>query len=223
MNREKMNSADLKLEYCEESVLEKMLVDCGVHFQPPTKPNAIEGGMYLGEIVDTHNPHLTGRVLVRWLDAHGASHEHWLAYAANTRAQIGVRVLLTRPANWSEWVVVSSLVATGPQTHIVEDSSPANSVNSTNADTINPDHQRHTIRLEANEPLHVETADGKPLFELLHRDTGAVLRLGSDLNLELPGTFRVDAERIELHSGQSGTDNRSEGEVMYRASRIRLN
>jgi hypothetical protein len=39
---------------------------------------AAGGTTFVGEVVDTHHPHLPGRVLVRGLDDEGCSREQWL-------------------------------------------------------------------------------------------------------------------------------------------------
>lgn len=189
-----------------------MIHDYGVSIQPP--PPA-DGRTLVGEVLDTHHPHRPGRILVRWTDGDQSTYEHWLARAAHSPVGVGARVLLCRPANWPEWVVTTTLTETGT-TPRAQDAHGAQG-------TEKADEPFTRMRVEAGEVVRVESASGQLLFELLHRDQGAVLRVHRDLNLELPGTFRVSADRIEMNSGQGGTDTRSEGEMILRSPRIRLN
>jgi len=190
------------------ATLDELVHTYGVRSQPPPPSG---NTLLVGEVLDTHHPHRPGRALVRWEDAEQTVHEHWLSRALHVPLRIGTRVLLSRPANWPEWVVTGALAdvppSCSPEPDVEDDRAPS----------------RGSLRLEANEVVRIESADGTPLFELSHRDRGAVLRLHRDLDLELPGTFRVQAERIELCSGQGGTDARSDGEMVFRSPRIRLN
>lgn len=207
MNDENANEpSEYRIEEVSEGGLHALIEDYGVRIQPPPPE---DGRMLVGEVVDTHHPHRPGRVLVRWTDADQSTHEHWLARTAQGPLGPGTRVLLCRPANWPEWVVTSAFVDTS-----AAPSSP---------DCVEDASATTRVRVEAGETVRVETASGQLLFELLHRDRGAVLRLHRDLNLELPGTFSVRADRIEMTSGQGGTDSRSDGEMILRSPRIRLN
>lgn len=186
-----------------EANLDQLIDACGVQAQPPAPR---DGTSVVGEVIDTHHPHRPGRVLVRWRDADGTGHEHWLAFNTALVVDIGVHVLLTRPGNWPEWLVIAAISHTDrPATRTTQ---PAST---------------HVVKLEATESVSIHSADGQPLFELAHRDGQAVLRIARDLNLELPGTFRVQADRVELRSRQGGTDVRSDGEMILRSPRIRLN
>src|SRR5688572_24654457 len=67
------------------------------------------GGTAVGEVLDTHHPHLPGRVLVRWLDLDGCSVERWLQRERHLSLLKGDRVLVTLPVGWPQWVVTGAL------------------------------------------------------------------------------------------------------------------
>ncbi len=167
-------------------------------------------GILLGEIVDTHHPDIPGRLFIRWNDEHGKTQQRWLMYSIANGIQIGKKVLLAKPDNWGEWLVVSILAAA----HALPD----------NVEEKEVEHKAdNNITLKEAETIKVETESGNSLLDITHYENGAVLRLGKDITFEFDGTFRIDAERIELNSKQGGTDLRSDGEMVYRSPRIRLN
>lgn len=185
-----------------ESALNALIHQHAVRLQPPAAPGE---NLLVGEVIDTHHPHRPGRVLVRWLDRENEAHEHWLSRVGVTQPRIGTRVLLSMPSNWPEWLVVGSLAPAPAEVR------PASSSTG------------RVIRLDSGEAVRVEAADGRALFELTQRDGEPVLRLERDLTLEVEGKFAVNADRIELTSGQGGTDSRSAGEMVLRSPRVRIN
>lgn len=184
------------------SDLETLIHDYGVQTQPPPPP---DGGMVVGEVLDTHHPHRPGRVLVRWYDVQASEHAHWLPRITTVPVATGSRVLLSRPTNWPEWLVVGALSATPAEVRAARPEA------------------RQVVQIESGESVRVESRHGEPLFELSHREGKPFLRLQDDICLEVEGTFAVAADRIELRSGQGGTDSRSDGEMIFRSPRIRLN
>lgn len=179
----------------------------GVAKQPPAPASA---DSVVGEVVDTHHPHRPGRICVRWRDATGAEHVHWLPYNTGLRFNIGQRVVIARPSNWPEWLVTASLSQAWEQGPIQENPE-------------DEDSSVTTIRLEESETLRVQNARGETMFELGRQGGQPVLKVSRDLNLELDGTFRVDAARVEIRSGQNGTDIRSEGDTVVRSRQVRIN
>lgn len=189
--------------------LEAMIQTYGMARQPPT-PSSSDS--VVGQVVDTHHPHRPGRICVRWRDASMATQEHWLAYSASMRPEVGRHVILSRPSNWSEWVVTSML----SQARTEGASKPA----------LDPDTQElgtRLVRLEESEAVRIETAQGELMFELCRAGAQPVLRLGHNLTIALAGTLRFEAERIEMRSGGQGTDLRSEGPTVLRAPQVRIN
>ncbi len=163
-------------------------------------------GTLVGEVIDTHHPHRPGRILVRWESAAHEVCEAWLVPIASLRGRIGDRVLLVRPGNWSEWIATA--VLGGPPAP-PQPSPPA---------------AAHEVRLEVGQAIQIHAADGTPLFAIEPSARGPVVRvLGRDLELAVDGRLRLAADRIECVSGQGGTDLRSDGEIVARSPRIRLN
>ncbi|MEM9695644.1 MAG: hypothetical protein AAGA56_24080 [Myxococcota bacterium] len=186
-------------QYQVQGQLEATLNSYGVRAQPAATTS---GGTLVAEVTDTHHPHRSGRVLAKWVDGEGDEQEHWLVREASVHPEVGDRVMITRPANWNEWIVVGILAK---------------------SERRSPSEDRAAVRLEAGTSVRVESATGEPLFELTHRDHGAVVKLHDDFNRELEGTFRVDADRIEMRSRQGGTDTRTDGEMILRSPCIRIN
>jgi len=189
-------------------ILESLIQKYGSATVAPTA--VASGNSYLGEIIDTHHPDIPGRLFVRWQDENGHEQERWLMYCLSNGLYKGSKVLISQPANWSDCIVVAVLASSQPE-------------NRTKAIENTADQAPARLSIKASETIQVETESGKPLLQITHYDQGAVLRLGKNINLELPGTFRIDADRIELNSKQGGTDCRSDGEIVCRSPRIRLN
>ena len=73
-------------------------------------------GCVMGEVLDTHNPHLPGRVFVRWLDAEQKTNELWLQAERHLKLRKGDRVILMLPVGWSQWIVTGALGTSRPLT-----------------------------------------------------------------------------------------------------------
>jgi hypothetical protein len=177
--------------------------------EPAARASANTGeatGPLVGEIVDTHQPHLPGRVFVRWAIDATETREAWLHCTTQVIARRSDRVLLVRPANFGEWIVTAVLTR-----------EPASVVPQTGE-------VASRVVLDANEALRIDASDGTPLVEIQSSNHGPVLRvLSHDLELAVAGRLRLSADTIECISGQGGTDLRSDGELVMRSPRIRLN
>lgn len=181
----------------------------------PLQPPASDG-VVLGEIVDTHHPHLPARVRVQWHDPRGDKHDLWLEYAVlgNCEFQAGDRVLLTRPFNWPEWVVVS----------VFSGQAGAGPMELRNSELKPEKRQPQVLRLEKGQSLRVEGAEHEALFDVSVNHRGEmVLKTQGDLRWHTDGEFSVQAEKIVLRSAEGGTDSRSDGDVVVRGKRILLN
>jgi len=166
---------------------------------------AATSAVVVGEVLDTHHPHLPGRVLVRWLDPDGALLERWLLRERHLSLRAGDRVLVTLPVGLLEWVVSGALGS--------ESSQPL------------PDESnRSCVRLQPGEVLEVQSCEGARLLTLRQGPDGPVLELGSD-NLELSAarTLRLRADTVEIVSAHGGIDLRTDGDAVVRGRTIRLN
>lgn len=162
----------------------------------------------VGEVVDTHNPDLRGRIFVRWNTETGVRRELWLACVRGATPRKGDRVLLERPANWPELLV----------TAVIEGTSLGEPV----PEALNG--QNPKLELERNAKLLITSADGQPLVEVEASTQGPTVRLmNRDVNLEIPGKLRLRAEALELEGGRGGIDIRTEADAVVRGRFIRLN
>ncbi|MCA9698470.1 MAG: hypothetical protein KC431_13150 [Myxococcales bacterium] len=172
---------------------------------------AIQGGTLIGECLDTHNPHLPRRILVRVHDAAGDASTAWLATLAEIRPRPGQRVLLSKPDNWPEPVVVgviAGLVEPPPRENAVVD-----------GDSAGPE-----LRLSVGERLTILGPEGQRVLELRSTAEGPQIQLmQANVAVSLPGVLRLSADRIELDAKQGGVDVRTDGEAVVRARTIRLN
>jgi hypothetical protein len=185
--------------------LDELLEDAAARRREPPRPGEPPGPL-LGEVIDTHHPHRPGRILVRLELDDGDVDERWLSCATHLRARAGDRVLLEWPRNFAEWIVIGVLAG---------DPNPPQAL---------PDDGGPVLTLPPSQSLRVVASNGSPLLEIQQSDHGPVLRLlDRDLDLAVEGTLRLSADRIECTSGQGGMDLRTDGEMIMRSPRIRLN
>ena len=64
---------------------------------------------WVGEIRETAAANSAGRVLVRWVEEKDLVQERWLAVVRGVELKQGDKVLLQRPTNWPDWVVMGAL------------------------------------------------------------------------------------------------------------------
>ena len=185
--------------------LDELLEDAATGRVHAERPLASPGPL-IGEVVDTHHPHRSGRILVRWDADADSRHEAWLRPTAHVRPRCGDRVVVERPRNYCEWIVTGVLLGE-PEAPQPLPAEPA-----------------ARVALEPGKALRIDGSDGTPMAEIQQSAHGPVLRLLSrDLEVAVDGRLRFSADRIECVSGQGGTDLRSDGEMVMRSPRIRLN
>lgn len=140
----------------------------------------LPGESVIGACLDARHPSLLGRVLVQWSAPSGAETSAWLPALHGLVVRDGDRVLLTRPSNAPEPIVVG-----------VVDGFAAR-----------PEARRETaaqLELRADEALRVTSTDGTPLVEVFHRDGGPVVRLlAGEVSLDLPGDLHLSARSVAL-------------------------
>lgn len=162
----------------------------------------------MGEVLDTHNPHLAGRVLVRFLNTKNEVVERWLEFERHLSLRKGDRVLLTLPLGWQQWIVTGAL---GRQP-----AEPAE--NRERSDDIGE------LRLAPGEGLKIVAHDGHALVTIRQGAQGPEVELGGD-NVELKAArvLKLSADTIELQASSGGIDLRTDGDTIVRARTIRLN
>jgi hypothetical protein len=162
-------------------------------------------GMVVGTCVDARHPTLLGRVLCSVLASDGTTAERWVPTLMNLPVREGDRVLLVRPHNHAEPIVVGVLDGFSPR--------PAPSTSPT------------AIRaLQADETVRFESARGEPLVEIAPGATGPVVRLlSADLEVETPGAVRLRAGSIELHAREGEVRVEASDDVVVQGEAIHLN
>lgn len=159
----------------------------------------------VGEVLDTHHPHLPGRVLVRWLELGAKPVERWLQRERHLSLLKGDRVLVTLPAGWKQWIVTGAL---GRESREREQ------------DVENA----RELQLGPGQTLRVLSHEGQPLLTLTQGADGPVLQLGEgNVELKVARTLRIKADTVELAAGEGGIDLRTDGDSVMRARTIRLN
>jgi len=164
-------------------------------------------GCIVGEVLDTHHPHLPGRVFVRWLNGEQQAIEHWVQIERHLKLRKGDRVILTLPTGWKQWIV------TGALGRDLEAEPPP-----PEADPI-PE-----IQLAPGQAVRILNHDGTALITVRQGEDGPELQLGTgNVELRAARTLRLSADTIELHASHGGVDLRTDGDAVVRARTIRLN
>jgi hypothetical protein len=167
-------------------------------------------GSVVGECLDTHNPNLPGRVLVRARDRDGEAMTGWLPVMADVRIRVGDKLLLDKPDNWPEPVVVGAIAGLErPERRSERDPSDAGAPG---------------LQLEPGQAIVIAGPTGEALLELSSTSEG--IRIGllsNEVELDAAGCLRFGADRIELRAREGGVDVRTEGDVVVRGKTIRLN
>jgi len=159
----------------------------------------------VGECLDTQHPTLQGRVLIRWHETTGANSEQWVPTLQGLPVRVADRVLLLRPANWPEPVVIGVVDGFTRRPEMAKTPAAA-------------------IELKNDESLQVTSQDGVPLVEVSHGETGPVVRLlQSDVDVELPGKLRINAASIELEARKGAVDISATDDVLIKGETINLN
>jgi len=168
---------------------------------------APSNGSVMGEVLDTHNPHLAGRVLVRFLDSKHQVVERWLEYERHLSLQKGDRVLLTLPLGWQQWIVTGAL---GRKPAPPEKSEAGEDL--------------AEVRLAPGEGVKIVAHDGNALVTIRQGASGPELELGGDdVELKAARVLKLSADTIELRAASGGIDLRADGDTVVRARTIRLN
>lgn len=174
------------------------------------------GATAVGECVDTHNPHLPGRVLVQARDRKGTPQTAWLPALVGLELRIGARVLVTKPDNWPEPIVTGAVGGL--------ESSRSRPSEGPQAPRPSSDERAPRVQLDAGEQLEICGPTGAPIARVRSTPGGPELSLLTpDLELRVPGKLRLSAERIELRAQQGGVDVRSPGDTIVRSRTIQLN
>lgn len=181
----------------------------------PVNSGPVTGSpVVIGEIVDTHHPHLPGRVLVRWWPSADGERSEWLHHERHLTLVRGDRVLVTLPLGGCEWLVTGALTR-------APSAEPAH----TEADAPAQGHQTSPrLQLEPGQALVIVGHDGLPLLEVSQGPEGLRLELTrAEIEIRAQRRLRLSADSIEIAAGPGGVDVRTDGDAVTRARTIRLN
>lgn len=182
-----------------DEILEKSMHTIYTHDSDKNAKNLV------GECIDARHPTLAGRVLVKWTDSAGREYKQWVPTLQNLPVRTKDRVLLVKPGNWDEMVV----------TGVIDGFSRR------------PEIKRKTgslLELARDEAIRVTGSDGQELIEFFQTDSGPVVRLlYKDVNVELPGRLRLQADSIELEAGAGPINIKATDDVCINGEMIHLN
>ncbi len=163
------------------------------------------GATWIGRCADARHPTLQGRVLCEVATASGELIELWIPTLHGLSVRVGDQLLLTRPANWSEPVVVGVLDGFARRPEVRAKAAA-------------------TLALHRDEAMVIESQDGVPLCELRQAGDGPVVRLlHDDVHLELAGALRVSAKSIALAAREGEARVEAAADVVVTGETIHLN
>jgi hypothetical protein len=175
------------------------LAPAGAPLPAPTE------GMLVAACTEARHPTLLGRVRCRLTMPSGEAVERWFPTLMHLPVRQGDRVLLARPANFAEAIVVGVLDGFTPRPEA-------------------PAEAAATRTLASDETVRFESARGVPLLEIGPGPAGPVVRLLSDaLDVETKGALRVRAATIELSAQRGALKLEASDDVVVQGEAIHLN
>lgn len=165
------------------------------------------GDVLVGFCADTAHPTLAGRALVRW-STHGntpRTEGAWLPSLQGLSLRAGDRILLVRPANFDEPVIIGILDGFSRR-------------------PVLPTTSGARITVKPDECLTIETVDAEPILRVSHREGGPVISLlTEDARVGTPGSLTFDASAIRFHAHQGEISLIAADDVDIQGEIINLN
>ncbi len=162
-------------------------------------------GPWVARCVDPRHPSLIGRICCE-IDSPGTETvQRWIPTLRGLTVRAGDQVLLSKPANWLEPIVIGVVdgFARRPE---------------------QPHAAGTKLTIERDERVLVESQDGQPLVEIRQTDGGPVARLlHDDVHLELRGELRISAKAISLAAREGEARIDAAGDVIVAGETIQLN
>lgn len=185
--------------------VEPSLLEAILSREPEPKPLLVAGLPLVGECLDDRHPTLLGRYLVRSDGPDGVPAEQWLASLYGLAVRRHDRVLLVRPGNWPEPVIVGVIDGFARRPEV-------------------PAAVGASLELRADEVIRVHGSRGEPLVEVRQAEGGPIVRLlAEDANLEMPGKLKLAAKSIELQATFGGIKIAATDDVRVTGESISLN
>lgn len=166
-------------------------------------PKADDDAVAVGLCTADRHPSLPGRACVQ---LHGDGGEGtWLPCLAHVVVRTGDRVLVQRPRNWPEPIVIGVLDGYAPR-------------------TATPPTTARVLELRRDEQLLLCDDRGEALLSLCGGADGPTLRLVQpDLALEVPGRLSMRAGAISLQSSAGAIEIEANGDVRIAGELVELN
>lgn len=162
-------------------------------------------GAWVGRCLDARHPTLSGRVLCEIAAPGGDLVELWIPTLTGLAVRAGDHLLLTKPANWSEPVVVGVVDGFARRPEV-------------------PLKPAATLSLMRDEAMVIESQEGVRLCELRQSEEGPVVRLlHQDVHLELEGALRVSAKTIALAAREGEARIEAQADVVVKGETVHLN
>jgi hypothetical protein len=159
----------------------------------------------VAECVSDRHPTLQGRILVRLVGERGTAIDRWVPTLHGLPVREGDRVLLTKPVNFGEPVVVGVLDGFSKRPVVAKVAAA-------------------TVAIRRDETVRVETHEGVPLLELYESEGGPVVRLvHADVDIEVKGSLRLSAARLELVAREGEARLSATDDVVVSGENIQLN
>src|SRR5690606_25466973 len=76
---------------------------------PRTLEQQATAGQLVADCIDDRHPTLVGRICIRVVLPEGSTVERWVPTLRGLAVRVGDRVLVTKPINWAEAVVIGML------------------------------------------------------------------------------------------------------------------
>ncbi len=162
-------------------------------------------GPWVARCVDPRHPSLVGRICCEVESPGTETVQRWIPTLHGLTVRRGDQVLLSKPANWLEPIVVGVVdgLARRPE---------------------QPHATAAKLTLERDECVLVESQDGQPLVEIRQTDDGPVARLlHEDVHLEVRGELRISAKAIALEAREGEARIDAAGDVVVAGETIQLN
>jgi len=159
---------------------------------------------FVGECEKSRHPTLNGRIFVSWEEGQDCKRA-WLPTLHALSVRKCDRVLLQRPTNWPEPIVVGVIdgFAARPE---VQPSVAA------------------TLEVQRDESVRIHSVDGTGLIEIRVAESGPVVRiLSRDVDIEFSGALNITADQIALRAQRGPVHIDATDDVVVRGETIQLN
>lgn len=156
------------------------------------------------ECIASEHPTLSGRVRVRWRIG-AEEHTEWLPSLRGLSIREGDRLLVSRPGNWDEAIVI------GVVDGFARRDKPAKRAAA-------------ELTLQPDEAICVRSSAGDALFEITSGENGPEIAFGRrDVEISVDGGLRFNAKRIAMHATEGEARIEASDDVVVVGENIHLN